>query len=125
MNFNWKKGIGYGVLVWVVMFIVVSILLAYKMQQGTMFDIIVTVITLIAAFLLAKNIAPKSAGLAFSYGLLFAIVGILLDLLISKRFAPNIFNSIFYWVSYVLVVLVPLLAVKKQVVESPRQDFNM
>ena len=110
---NWKKGIGFGVLVWMVMFIVVSILIAYKMPQNMTFSVVVTVVTLVAVYFFARNIKPKSSGEAIKYGLVFAIVGITLDFLISKRFAPNIFSSVFYWVSYILVVLIPLLAIKK------------
>jgi phosphatidylserine synthase len=118
MKFNWKKGLGFGALVWAVMFIVVCILLAYKMPQNMLFTVIVTVITLVAVFFFAKNIAPKNYMEALEYGLIFAIIGIILDFLISRMFAPNIFKEVYYWVSYLLVVLVPLLTVKKVKIES-------
>jgi len=110
---NWKKGIGFGIIVWAAMFIVVCILIAYKMPQNMLFNVITTVISLVVVFFCAKNIAPKSMGSALKYGLVFAVVGIILDYFISLRFAPNIFSSVSYWVSYLLVVLVPLLTVKK------------
>jgi len=110
---NWKKGILFGLLVWAIMFIVVCVLLAYKMPQNMLFTIITTIITLVAVYFLVRNIAPKSYLEAIEYGLIFAVIGIILDFLISKRFAPDIFVSVSYWVSYVLVVLVPLLTVKK------------
>ena len=120
---NWKKGIGFGALVWAIMFIVVSILVGYKMPQTMMFSIIVMIISLIATYFLAKNIAPKNYMEAIEYGLIFAVVGIILDFLISQRFAPNIFSTVSYWVSYVLIVLVPLLTVKKMPMqlENPQQ----
>ncbi len=108
-----KKAIGFGALVWAIMFIVVCILIAYKMPQNMLFTIITTVVTLVAVFFFAKNIAPKNFGEAILYGLVFAVVGIILDFIISQRFAPDIFNSVFYWISYLLVILVPMLAVKK------------
>ncbi|MFZ2072390.1 MAG: hypothetical protein WA101_00385 [Minisyncoccia bacterium] len=111
---NCKKALGFGVLVWAVMFIVVCILLAYKMPENMAFTIIVTLVSLIVVYFAAKNIAPKSYMEAIKYGLVFAIVGIILDFLISKKFAPDIFNSISYWVSYALIVLVPMLTVKKK-----------
>jgi len=114
---NWKKALGFGILIWIIMFVVVSLFVAYKMAQGTVFTVIVTLVTLVAAYFCARNIAPKSAGQAIGYGLIFAIVGIILDFLISQRFAPGMFSSVFYWISYVLIVLVPLLAVKKVPVE--------
>ena len=115
MKLNWKKGIMFGALVWAVMFIVVCILLAYKMPQNMIFSVIVTAISLLAVYFLAKNIAPKSFGQAIKYGLIFAIVGIILDFLISSKFAPNIFDSMSYWISYLLIVFVPMLAVKKNI----------
>jgi len=118
MKFNWKKGLGFGAIVWAIMFIVVCILLAYKMPQNMLFTAIVTLISLIAVFFFAKNIAPKNYMEALEYGLVFAVVGIILDFLISKRFAPDIFYQASYWVSYLLVVLVPLLTVKKSKIES-------
>ncbi len=118
MKFNWKKGLGFGAIVWAIMFIVVCILLAYKMPQNMLFTVITTVITLIAVFFLAKNIAPKNYMEALKYGVVFAVVGIILDFLISRMFAPNIFNEVYYWVSYLLIILVPLLTVKKLKIES-------
>lgn len=117
---NWKKALGFGILVWIIMFVVVSILVAYKMSQGTSFSVITTIVTLVAAYLLARNIAPKSSGQAIQYGLVFAIVGIILDFFISNKFAPGMFNSIFYWISYLLIVLIPLLAVKKVSIQQPQ-----
>ncbi|MEI8175144.1 MAG: hypothetical protein WCG28_04315 [bacterium] len=115
---NWKKGIGFGALVWAVMFIVVCILLGYKMPQNIIFDIIVTLFSLIAVYFCAKNITPKSYMEAMEYGLVFVVVGIVLDFLISRMFAPNIFSSVSYWISYLLVMFVPLLAVKKVMAQT-------
>ncbi|MEI6581250.1 MAG: hypothetical protein WCO07_03730 [bacterium] len=117
MKFNYKKALGFGALVWAVMFIVVCILLAYKMPENMLFNVIVTVISLVAVYFCAKNIAPQSYMEAIKYGLVFAVVGIILDFLISRMFAPNIFSSVSYWVSYLLIVLVPLLVVKKTQVQ--------
>ena len=118
MKFNWKKGLGFGIIVWAVMFIVVCILLAYKMPQNMLFTVIVTAITLVAVFFFAKNIAPKNYVEALEYGVVFVIVGIILDFLISRMFAPNIFKEVSYWVSCLLVALIPLLTVKKHQIEA-------
>jgi len=120
MKFNCKKALGFGALVWAVMFIVVCILIAYKMPQNMLFTVITTVISLVTVYFCAKNIAPKSSMEAIKYGFVFAVVGIVLDFLISRMFAPNIFNSLSYWISYLLVILVPLLTVKKVPVEQPQ-----
>jgi len=113
---NWKKALMFGALVWIIMFVVVSIFIAYGAPSGSLsmtLNIIVTVIGLVAVYLVVRYLAPQSYSIAIQYGLVFAVIGVVLDFLISQKFAPGMFSSIFYWVSYVLVVLVPLLAVKK------------
>jgi len=110
---NWKKALGFGALIWVIMFIVISALVGYGLSDNAMFTMAVTVISLVVAYLAARNLAPGSQAKAIQYGLIFAVVGIVLDFLISQRFAPDMFSSAYYWLSYVLIVLVPLLAVKK------------
>ncbi len=110
---NWKKALGFGALIWVIMFITISALVGYGLSTDAMFTIVVTIISLVVAYLAARNLAPNGYGLAILYGLIFAVVGIVLDFLISQRFAPDMFSSAYYWLSYLLIVLVPLLAVKK------------
>jgi len=117
MKFNLKKGVLFGVLVWVVMFIVICILIAYKMPENIWATIITMVASLIAVYFCAKNLAPKSFMEALEYGVVFAIVGIILDLLISRMFAPDIFSTVSYWASYLLIILVPLSTVKKIIAE--------
>ena len=115
---NWKKALGFGVLIWVVMFILISIFIAYNMTVGLLVNAVVTIVTLVVAYFLARNIAPSGSGIALKYGLVFAVVGIVLDYLISQKFAPGMFASVWYWVYYVLLLLVPLLAVKKTMVQA-------
>ena len=113
---NWKKALGFGALIWIIMFVVISALVAYGAPSGGLsmtWNVVVTVISLAVAYLCARNVAPKSYSVALGYGLVFAAVGIILDFLISQRFAPGMFSSMAYWVSYILLVFVPLLAVKK------------
>jgi hypothetical protein len=121
---NWKKALGFGALIWVIMFVVISVFVAYGAVSGNLsmtFGVAATVISLVVAYFAARNLAPKNYSFALGYGLIFAVVGIILDFLISQKFAPDIFSSVPYWLNYVLLVLVPILAVKKvpaQVVES-------
>ena len=118
MNLNWKKGIGFGVLIWAVMFIVISILVGYKMPQDRLFTFIVAFVSMIAVYFCTKSISPKSYIEAIIYGLIFVIVGLILDYFISIRFAPYIFSSISYWLSYLLIVVVSMLPVAKMLHQS-------
>jgi hypothetical protein len=121
---NFKKALGFGVLIWIVMFVVVSIFVAYKMVASgggsTIFSILMIILTLVLTYVVARYVAPKSHMDAIKYGLIFAVVGIVLDFLISQRFAPGMFSSVSYWVNYILMVFVPMLAVKKNPVQVPQ-----
>jgi hypothetical protein len=112
---NWKKGILFGLLVWVIMFVVVSIFVAFKMPSGALLSIIMIIISAITVYVVAGYLSLKKMGEALEYGTLFAVIGIILDFIISQRFAPGMFSSVYYWLSYLLVILVPMLRVKKEV----------
>ena len=118
MNINWKKAVGFGALVWAVMFVVISILVGYGVTTsgGPMpltLSITLTVLSLILVYFAARYIAPANSKIAMQYGLVFAVVGIILDLIISRMFVPDIFSSVIYWIGYVLIVFTPMLVVKK------------
>jgi len=111
--FNWKKAIGFGVLIWIIMFVTASIFVAYGVQSGTVMSLVILLVTLLAAYFCARNLVPTRCGQALGYGLVFAVIGIVLDFVISSRFVGGMFSSMWYWVSYALVVLTPCIAVKK------------
>jgi len=124
MSLNWKKALGFGVLVWIIMFVVISTLVAYQVVPSgggsTMMSIAMVVVSLVIVYLFAQFfVAPKSPTEAMQYGLVFAVVGIILDLLVSQRFAPGMFASVVYWVNYILMIFVPLLVVKKMPAVEP------
>ncbi len=111
---NWKKALGFAVLIWIAVFVIASIFVALGMPSGSMtFNLILAVLSLVVVYLAAKRIAPATSGIAIQYGLIFAVVGIILDFIITTKFAPNIFSTTSYWVSYILGVFVPIFAVKK------------
>ncbi len=112
---NWKKAIGFGVLIWVIMFVVVFVFAVLNMPFNTTTDILMTIIVLLVVYILARYATPKTYGTALGYGLVFTAVGIIIDFLVNTIFASGMLglNNIYYWISYALVALVPLLAVKK------------
>ena len=120
---NWKKALGFGVLIWVIMFVVFSILVGYGLMTSEetgwgLWSIVALIIMLLVTYVAARNIAPGNYGLALGYGVVFAVVGIILDYFISTKFVPNMFSAMSYWVSYIILALVPLSAVKKTVVQN-------
>ena len=108
-----KKYLGFGLLIWVIMFAVASVFAAYKVGDKLWAEIILMAVNAVMAFVFARLAKPTSIAGALLLGLAWVVIGIVLDLIISRRFAPDLFKMWPYWVSYALVLLVPMLAVKK------------
>jgi hypothetical protein len=108
-NFNWKKAIGLGVGLWLVLFIVAMILVVFGVTLSVGWMFLLAILAAIIAYSLSVNVDPRSTGTAFGYGLTWAAVGIILDSLISSQFAAGqgIFGLWSYWVGYALVLLAP------------------
>ena len=112
--FNWKKGILFGLLLWVIMFVIASIFVAFKLPtESVFFNIFWIVLSAIVVFICAHYLMPRNISQAILYGLIFAVIGIVLDLIISARFVSGLFASVYYWISYLVVILTPMLRVKK------------
>ncbi|HYF04927.1 MAG TPA: hypothetical protein VEA59_02025 [Patescibacteria group bacterium] len=122
MNFNWTKALGYGVLLWVVMFVVGAILASMGIGLSAGWILVLGIIGAILAYSFAANARPGTAGAALGYGITFAVIGIILDSLISAQFTAgtNLFNSWTYWLGYVLVLAAPMFAPSVQSTQAPR-----
>jgi hypothetical protein len=113
MNINWKKAIGFGVLLWVLMFVIVSIFVAFKIVDLTGMNIVIAIIAGLISLILAGYVKPDKASTALSYGLSWVVIGIILDAVVTLRFNPAIFTDWSLWLGYVLVLLAPVSKVKK------------
>lgn len=110
---NWKKALGFGALLWAIMFVLVSAFIGFRIYDLLWLQNVTIVIGGIIAFFLAGYLKPNSLGLALGYGFSWVIVGIILDAIISMRFAPDIFSSWTLWLSYFLVLIAPTVRLKK------------
>ncbi len=108
---DWKKAIGFGVLIWVLMFAIVSAVLNTYQETLWMKTVIILVAGLIAWFL-AKKVKPGSMGSALGYGFVWVIIGLILDYFITMRFNAEIFQLWSLWAGYGLIFLAPLLRIK-------------
>ena len=108
-EFKWFKAIGLGALVWLIVFAVTSALVGFSVLTSVWMEAVVALIAGLVAYILASNLNEETNAAAFAYGLVFAVVGIALDAIISMRFAPDMFASLAYWAGYVLVFFAPLL----------------
>lgn len=110
---DWKKALGYGVALWVVMFVIVSALISFKAYQGAVMLVVVAIISGIISYVLAGYAKPAKANDALLYGVSWVVVGVVLDLLVTSRFNAAIFSSWSLWLGYALVLLAPMVRVKR------------
>ena len=113
MNIDWKKAIGFGAVIWVLMFVIVSIFVAFNIYGNAVMKVVIAVIAGAISYFLAIKLKPADIKMALTYGVLWVIVGVILDAVITMRFNALIFSSKGLWLGYLLVLLAPLLTVKK------------
>lgn len=114
---HWKKVIGFGLLLWAIMFALVSILIAlniYDSKDPGIMSWVVAVLGGIVSYILAGYLRPASRAAALGCGAVFVVVGLLLDKLVTTRFSPDILKEISLWFSYALILLAPLLRVRRR-----------
>ena len=107
MSFNWMKAVGYGLLIWVIMFAIVSALVGFKIYANFWTKIIVVLIAGALSYVFAQNVKPGAASKAIGYGAVWVIVAFILDWLITTRFDSSIFRMRSLWVGYLLILLAP------------------
>lgn len=111
---NWKKTIGSGIMLWALMFVVVSVFIAFNIFGNSIAKVIIAIIAGAISYSLAKKLKPADIKTALTNSAIWVIVGVILDALVSIRFNPLIFQSKGLWLGYFLVLLAPILVVKKK-----------
>lgn len=106
-KFNWSKALGFGVLIWAVMFVAVWAAIAMGIFSSVWTQIALAVIAAVATYLFASNAAASDIGPAFGYGVIFAAIGIALDLIISQRLVPGLFGLWTYYLTYAAILFAP------------------
>lgn len=109
-----KKGIINGIIIYAVVFIAISVLIAFKVDATGIIGMIVGLLSVtLAAYYLATKIDFSDMNSALGYGVITAIVALALDLLITKKFNPN-FNpfDVNMLLGYALIILAPAAALK-------------
>lgn len=119
---NWKKAIGFGAGLWMLMFVIITALIGFNLYQGTAVHVVMAVVGGIISLVFAGYVKPANAKQALVYGVAWVIISILLDALITMRFNQAIFAYRSLWLGYALVLLAPLVrvyAMKPKPVEKP------
>ncbi|MFC1700934.1 hypothetical protein ACFLZ0_02255 [Patescibacteria group bacterium] len=109
---GFKKLVWYGLLIWMIMFTVVSAFL-HSYNEKTWVKLFVLLFAGILALILAGKSEPNSITIALGYGLGWVIIGLMMDALVTLKYNPNIFQSKWMWAGYVLILLAPLLRIQK------------
>ncbi|MBI4453694.1 hypothetical protein HY636_03545 [Candidatus Woesearchaeota archaeon] len=111
---NWKSATSYGVLLWLLIFVEVSVLMfmpaltGKELTQNILHMIILPVLVLFCAWMYFKN-TPASAKDGFLLGVYFLVIGTVLDLLITiplfvKTF--DFYKEIWLWLGFLEVIVV-------------------
>jgi len=103
------KAICLGVALWMVMFVLVSVFIAFGLYGQAVVKSAVAMIAGFIALALVVYARPKNLMSSLGYGVTWVIVGLFLDLLITWRFNENIFYEWSVWVGYGFVLLASLL----------------
>lgn len=110
---NLKKAIGFGIVIWALMFVIVSIFIGFKIYDSRLMKGVTVVIAGIISYIFAGYTKPTKFSQALAYGASWVVIGIILDSLITVNFNPAIFTARSLWAGYALVLVAPLLRIKK------------
>lgn len=108
---NWKNALGFGVALWILMFVIVSVLIAFKLYP--VYPILAALFAGVVSYVLSGYARPKNNSEALTFGATWVVVGVVLDALITTRFSAGIFGMWTLWLGYALVLFAPLLKVRK------------
>lgn len=107
---NYKKLIGFGILIWVTAFVTASLFVAFNKIDSIAAKIIVPLAVGTAVFFVSKNLNLNSTKSAFKYSAAWIIIGLLLDVVITVPFTGwEIFTKWNVWLGYFLILIVPVL----------------
>ncbi len=105
------------------MFVIVSIFIGFDVYKFVWMQGIIAIIAGVVAFILAGMVKPAKIVLALAYGLIWVVIGLVLDAVVTMRFNAEIFSSWSLWFGYLLVLFVPVLRVEKGF-EVPKTEPN-
>jgi len=87
MNFNWAKAFGFGVLIWLILFVVASILVGLNLALSTGAMLFLAILAGALSYSFASSASPHTIGQALGYGFLWVVIGIVLALFIEYLLA--------------------------------------
>jgi len=121
-NFNWTKALGFGVLIWAIMFAAAAVLAGLNVALSVWVMLVLAIAAGVLSYSFAVSANPQTGGTALGYGVVFAATGIVLDLVISRQFSAGsgIFGIWTYWFGYALMLFAPSLRIGEAPTSVPR-----
>ena len=114
---NWLKAIGYGIILFALMFVIGSIAMFGLKLTGTAMAVTMMIAGVIVVYLLAKQYGIASLNDGIKVGLVWLVVDALLENIVIVQIFNNGCASNFYGemmlISYALIVVVAALVGKK------------
>lgn len=104
---NWYKAVGFGALIWLIMFATVSALVGFGISMTTGWSVALAVFMGILSYVFAINANAQTSGQAWGYAATWVAVAIVLDLIVSARFQSGLFGMWTYWLGAALVLVAP------------------
>jgi len=109
------KRLGLGALIWIIMYAWVSLIMfGFGLKTGIMPQILTWIGAFVAVWFIAGTAKIKNSGDGFFTGLIFVIVGLILDWLITSKFNSAIFSSFSLWIGYAITLLLPMFRISKK-----------
>jgi predicted neutral ceramidase superfamily lipid hydrolase len=110
---KYYKLVGYGIVIWVVAYIVATIFVVLNSQNTILAWMATALAALATTFFLARSLNISSVKEILKYAVVWVITGFILDALITTHFIGwEFFKSWHIWVSYALSFAVVILAAK-------------
>ena len=110
MKLNFKKILGYAVLLWIIMFVVASIFVGFNVGESLWAQIIMWIIVIIAVWILVGLTGAENVKTGLIIGIVFIVIGVILDLIVTVRFTGmELFSTWEIWASYGLTFIVSIL----------------
>jgi hypothetical protein len=127
MNINWKKALGYGVLVYLVIYVVATAFIAYKInpQQDVIAWTILVVVSIITGYFFSIRLGMQNYQEALEYGIVWAVIMIIFDLILTVPFTGfGFMTNWHFFTTLVLTILIPpgSLFVHGLLIKGPKEE---
>ncbi|OGB89448.1 hypothetical protein A2625_00500 [candidate division WOR-1 bacterium RIFCSPHIGHO2_01_FULL_53_15] len=109
---NWGKAIGYGIVLYAIMFLVASVLMFGVKLTGDVFGVSMLVITAVILYFAAGMYKVKSLNDGLQVGLVWLVIEAILDYTVIVQIFNKGSLSFYNWsllTAYVLIVAIPAI----------------